>query len=307
MHICVIGGSGHIGKNLVEMLVDDGCQVTIMTSGRTPIPSTPPWDKVAAVRSIYNRWDPEWARCVREIGAEVVIDIPGVDVPTTYEAAKGRCEHFIACGSIWMFGEPRVVPTPEETQSPCPFEGYALRYRELLETKDQARRDGLRFTAIMPPNICGPGKIPLEGRGGRSIEVHGSHQRGEPLPLPEPGQTLIGPCDAEDVARAFFLAVQNREAAAGEIFNVGSAYALTARQFVETYAEIYAVSIPIEWHSWQHYAAKISPDPGANFHFKAHMCPDLTKVKARLGYSPRYTPQETMDRAVRWMKDEGLI
>jgi len=307
MKVCVIGGSGHIGKNLVEMLVADGHEVSIVTRGRTAIPSGGKWEKVTVVKREYRRDDEEWARFIRATDAEVMIDIPGTDVPATYDAARGKCKHFIACGSVWMFGEPRVVPTPEETQTPCPFEGYAIRYRELHETRDRATRDGIAFTAIMPPNICGPYQIPLDGRGGRSIEVHRAHMRGEPVPLPEPGNTLIGPCDAEDVAQGFFLALQQREAAAGEIFNVGSAYALTALQFIEAYAQIYGVKIPIEWHAWQDYSTKVSPHLGANFHFKAHMCPDLTKISARLGYRPRYTPEETMERAVSWMRSEGLL
>ena len=307
MKVCVIGGSGHIGRNLVEMLAGDGCDVTIITRGRTPIPSGGAWDQVEAVECDYRRDDPKWRQCIGAIRAQVVIDIPGADVPGTYAAARETCEHFIACGSVWMFGEPRVVPTPEETQTECPFEGYALRYRELLETRERAAADGIAFTAIMPPNICGPGKIPLEARGGRSLEVHAAHRRGEPVPLPEPGQTLIGPCDAEDVAQGFFLAHQRREAAAGEIFNVGSRYALTALRFVETYGDIYGVNIPVEWRSWQDYGTHISPDPGANFHFKAHMCPDLAKIATRLGYAPRYTPEETLARAVDWMRQQGMI
>ena len=307
MKVCVIGGSGHIGRNLTEMLLDDGCSVTVVTRGVRPIPSTGKWRNVAAIQRAYQRGDAEWAALIRDIAAEAVIDIPGSDVPLTYEAAKPACKHFIACGSIWMFGEPRVVPTPEETQNPCLFEGYALRYQELHDTIERSKRDGIAFTAIMPPNICGPRQIPLEGMGGRSLNVHKAHMRGDPVPLPEPGNTLIGPCDAEDVAQGFFLALKNREGAAGEIFNVGSAYALTAAQFIETYAQIYGVSIPIQWHSWEEYSTRISPDLGANFHFKAHMCPDLAKVRARLGYSPKYTPEETMERAVAWMKDEGMI
>jgi len=307
MKVCVIGGSGHIGRHLVPMLVGDGCDVTIVTSGRTPIPSSGVWAKVAALTCDYRQGNLQWPECIRAIAAEVVIDIPGTDVPTTYLAARPACEHFVACGSVWMFGEPKVVPTPEETQSPCPFLGYAIRYRELLETLARAQADGVAFTAIMPPNICGPGKIPLDGRGGRSLEAHAAHRRGEPVPLPEPGQTLIGPCDAEDVAQGFFLAVQKRPAAAGHIFNVGSRYALTVVQFVETYGRIYGVAIPIEWHSWQEFATAISPDPGANFHFRAHMCPDLTKITTRLGYAPRYTPEQTMARAVEWMQREGML
>jgi len=307
MKACVIGGSGHIGGNLVPMLVEAGFKVTIVTRGRAPVPATRAWSRVTSVEGVYERGVASWGRIVGEVGAEVVIDILSRDVPATYEAAKPRCRHFIACGSLWMYGEPKVVPTPEKTQVPCPFDAYAERYRELLETKQQAMKDGVAFTAIMPPNICGPGKTPLEGMGGRSVEVHRAHQRGEPVPLPEPGHTLIGPCHAEDVARGFLLAAQDPQAADGGIYNVGARYALTAVEFVATYGEIYGTDIPIEWHSWPDYAANVSPDPGANYHFRAHMCPDIRKIAAHLGYAPRYTPEEAMEAAVAWMKDEGLL
>lgn len=307
MKICVIGGSGHIGQNLVGRLLDEGYQVTVLTTGRTALPTHGKWDTVTAVQYTYRRDDPDWAACLQAIGAEVVIDLLGADAPATYAAIKGQAQQLIVCGSVWMFGAPRVVPTPPTTQGPCPFDGYAQRYQEMQDIKAQAAREGFPFTAIMPPNICGPGKVPLEGHGGRSLEVHRAHQRSEPVILPEPGQTLIGPCDAADVAQAFFLAVQQREAAADEIFNVGSAYALTARQFVATYGEIYGVEIPIEWVSWEEFSTKVRPDPGAHFHFLAHMCPDLSKTRAKLGYAPRYTPEESMERAVAWMREEGMI
>ncbi|HOM80201.1 MAG: NAD(P)-dependent oxidoreductase [Armatimonadetes bacterium] len=305
MQVCVIGGTGHIGKNLVQMLLGEGYAVTVITTGRTPIPAG--WESVNVIQSAYRRGDAEWAAFLRDLAPEVLVDILGADVPGIYEAVKPSCQHLVVCGSLWMFGEPRVVPTPEETQNPCGFEGYARRYEEMLATRERAQADGIAFSAVMPPNICGPGKIPLDGHGGRSIEVHRSHQRGEPVTLPEPGQTLIGPCDAWDVAQGFFLSIQNREAAAGEIFNVGSAYALTARQFIEVYAGIYGVEIPIEWVSWEEYATRVSPNPGANYHFKGHMCPDLTKIRTKLGYVPRYTPEETMERAVAWMRAEGML
>lgn len=307
MNCCVIGGSGHIGKNLVHMLLEDGHEVTIITSGRRPIPETDEWRKVKRVRHNYQRNDPQWPNVLRDVNAEVVIDIPGTDVPATYGAVKGSANQLVACGSIWMFGEPRVVPTPEETQTECAFEGYAVRYRELLETRDAAQRDGFLFAAVMPPNIAGAGQIPLDCLGGRSIEVHKAHQRGEPVALPEPGQTLIGPCGAEDVAQGFFLAVKHPEAAAGEIFNVGTAYALTALQFVEAYASIYGKPIPINWVSWQEYSTVVSPSLGANFHFKAHMCPDISKIRSKLGYVPKYTSEQSLERGVAWMRQQGMI
>ena len=307
MNICVIGGSGHIGKNLVEMLLADGWEVTIVVSGNTPIPQQGKWDKVTVVRSVYKHGDTKWSDCLRSLAPEMLVDILEFDLPATYEAVKSTCKHIIACGSVWMLGRPRVVPTPEETQNPCEFEGYARRYKELLEVKNSAAQDGIAFTAILPPNICGPDKVPLDGMGKRDIKAHQAHARGEQVPLPAPGQTLIGPCDAEDVAQGFFLSIQQPDKAADQIFNVGAAYALTIHQFIEVYAQIYGVQIPVEWCSSERFAQEICPDLGARYHFEVNMCPDITKIRTLLGYSPKYSPEETMNRAVAWMKEQQML
>lgn len=305
MKICIIGGTGHIGQNLTRMLVEAGNDVTVITSGRTQTPDDGVWKSVRKVEQKYGAEG--WTDVVRDLRCEVVVDILQGDSPGLYDAVKDTCDHLVVCGSVWMFGLPRIVPTPEETQAPCLFDGYATRYEQMLATKTRAAADGKAFTAVMPPNICGPLKIPLDGKGGRDLEVHLSHQRGEPAVLPEPGHNLIGPCDAEDVARGFFCAVQNRDAAAGEIFNVGSAYALTAIQFIETYGDIYGTKIPIEFVSWREFEDDILPEIGAHWHFKANMCPDLSKISGKIGYRPAYTPEQTMERAVKWMRDEGML
>ena len=303
MRICVIGGTGHIGRFLTPMLVSAGHEVTVLSSGRTPRPEGAAWSGVQTVTQAYGV--PGWTAAVQALRPEVVIDILQGDTPGLFEALRGTCEHLVVCGSLWMLGLPRVVPTPPVTQAPCPFEGYARRYRQLLETRERAAAAGMAFSAILPPNICGPGKIPLECRGGRSLEVHRSHRRGETVVLPDPGSVLIGPCDAEDIARAFVRVVQQRAAAAGQLFTVGSAYALTALQLVETYGALYGVRLPVELVSWERFVSEVLPDPGAHWHFQANMCPDISAL-ARLGYRPAYTPEQTLERAVRWMHDTGL-
>ena len=307
MKICVIGGTGHIGSFLTPMLASDGHDVTVLTRGTDRQLNGPAWSKITFATGQYSRNDAAWGDLIKQIAAEVVIDIVGADLPSTYAAAKQSGQHVIACGSLWMFGPPRLVPTPPVTQGPCPFEGYAKRYDEMQQVRGQAPRDGVAFSAIMPPNIAGPGKIPLEGMGGRDIEVHRDHQRGRPVPLPDGCNTLIGPCDAEDIARAFALAVNQRDAAAGELFNVGSAYALPAPQFVEAYATIYGNPIPIEWVDSQRYKTEILPDLGSHAHFYLHMCPDIAKLRTALGYEPQYTPEATLERAVAWMRDQQLL
>ena len=77
--------------------------------------------------------------------------------------------------------------------------------------------------------------------------------------------------------------------------------------FVRIYSEIYEKEIPIERVSWQEYTEKINPGAGAWWHFYAHMMPDISKAKNLLGYKPKYTPEQTVRRAVEWMKKEGII
>jgi len=272
MTVCIIGGTGHIGKFLTTMLAEAGHDVIVVTSGRTPVPRTGVWETVHSVTQTYGV--PGWTDAVRALRAEVVIDILQGDSPGLYTAVRDSCGHLLVCGSLWMLGLPRTVPTPEVTQAPCLFAGYARRYQQLLETRERA-----------------------------APEVHRAHRRGDRVVLPDPGNVLIGPCDAEDVARGFFCAVQNRAAAAGGVFNVGSAYALTALQFIETYGTIYGSRIPVDLVAWHTFETEVLPEPGANWHFKANMCPDITAIRNRLAYTPAYTPEQTMERAVRWMLD----
>ena len=306
MRVMCIGGTGHIGSFLVPLLVEAGHQVIVVSRGKTPACSDLACRSVQ-FKNISYTGDQGWRDFITQTIAEVIIDILGGDVPGTFEASRDSCKHYIACGSFWMFGPARIVPTPEQMQGPCEFKGYAQRYSELLLTRDTAEREGRALTAIMPPNICGPGKIPLECHGGRSLEVHIAHKTGPQVYLPKGCNTLIGPCDAEDIAMAFLLAVSNRQEAAGEIFNVASAYALSAPEFVETYGTIYDVEIPIEYVSYKEFYSKTIPDLGAHFHFREHMLPDISKIRVKLGYEPRYTPEETMARAVNWMREKNMI
>lgn len=302
MNVTVIGGTGHIGSFLCPFLVSDGHDVTVVSRGETMQHKTGPWSKVQFKRMEYARDSDQWQQFIANLDAEVVIDINGNDAPATYHASKQTCQHFIACGSVWMFGPPQSAPTPETTQGPCEFSGYAQRYSELLAIQKSAADDGRAFTAIMPPNIAGPGKIPLDLLGGRSLDLHKAHQAGKPVPLPQGCNTLIGPCDAEDIARAFALAVDNRTQAAGHFFNVGAAYALPAPQLVDAFAKIYKTRIPIDYVPHDTYYHEINPSAGANYHFREHMLPDISKIRARLGYEPHYTPEQTLERAVDWMR-----
>lgn len=299
MKIVVIGGTGHVGGFMVPMLVEGGNDVVVVGSGRTPLPEGEVWKQVEYL--ICDVRDVNDKKKLSAVSAEVVIDMTG-HIGNIYNEMKGVVKHFIACGSLWMYGEPVVVPTPEETQNECIVsDGYAKRYAEIYELIEKSKVDGVAFTAIMPPNICGPGKVPIDLLGGRDIELHRGYKVGAEVVLPDGADALFGPCDAEDIADCFVKAVENRDNAAGQIFNVGSEYAVTATELVKVFEKIHNVEIPIRRCSWEEYIRSISPGIGYWWHFKAHMCPDISKAKRLLGYEPKYTVEQTLRRAVDWM------
>jgi len=303
----VIGGTGHIGKELVPRLVNDGFDVSIITRGKSTIETDSSWDKVHFLEADYQRDNNRWSEFIGDMRPEVIIDILGTDVPTTFKASLENLRHFIACGSFWMYGPPKIIPTPEITQDECEFPVYARRYQELLETMETAEEKGIPFTGIMPSNICGPGKIPLETSGGRSLEIHKNLRDGKPVILPDGCNTLIAPCDVSDVAQGFYLAATQRDLAAGELFNVGPEFFLTPQTLVQIFEIIHGVDIPIEYIGWDKFLTQQLPEPAANYHFRAHMSPDISKISETLGYQPEYTPEESLERAIEWMYAQDLL
>lgn len=304
MKILVIGGTGHVGSHLTPLLISQGHDVFIVTRGNKKYDE----ETFAGVNFITcDAHDEESLKNIAEqYEFDAVIDFPGTGF-TTWNTFKNKVYHIVVCGSLWMFGRPNTVPTPEITQSECPFSNYAVRYGQIQEMLQQSGKYKAVFTAIMPPNICGPGKIPLDTMGGRNIEVHRANIRGKTVYLPDGPQALIAPCDAYDLASLFALAVNNRNVAAGQVFNGGPAYALSTAEFVKTYAKIYQTEIPIKYISWEEYQSKISPSMGAWWHFYSDMCPDISKARKLLGYEPHYTPEQAMARAVAWMRQQKLL
>lgn len=306
MKVVVIGGTGHIGRFLVRRLIENGDEAVILSSGQTPGDAL--GAKLVALPYYEMFSDGSFDELLASEKPDAVVDILQGNTPAVYAACEtAGVDQLVCCGSIWMFGRARVVPTPETPQSLCPYDVYQTRFEQLADTIRLSLLGNISVSAIMPPNICGPGKVPLEGHGGRSLDVHKAHRDGKEVILPFPGTNLLGPCDADDVAQGFFCALKNPEVAAGQIFNVGSAYALTIEEFIKTYADIYDTNIPIRFVEPTEFIRDVLPDDGANFHFTAHMCPDVSKIRSLLGYVPRFTPEQTMERAVRWMYDSGLM
>lgn len=307
--VLVIGGYGHIGRFLVPRLVRSGFDVTVLTRAQQPPPDSDAWRDLPHrhITGNYQELTDKhgWADLLKEITPNVVIDILARSAPAVVRACPSTVGHVLVCGSVWMYGPPRQVPTPERTQGPFPFEFYRVRYQHLQELL--LARQGPAVTGIMPSNIAGPGKIPIDPYGTRELAVHKAMASGLEIVLPYDGQMLVGPADAEDVAEVFALATEQPDKSAGRMFNAAAAYALTFADLVTTYSRIYGVEIPVRAVEWDEFDLIVRPTPEQRYHHEAHMCADITAARRVLGYEPKYTPETALQRGVEWMRAKEML
>ena len=309
MRILVIGGFGHIGRFLVPKLVHDGHEVIVATRGRQAKPDAKTWATLT-VRHIATDYDTltqpnRGASILADLAPDAVVDILGRGAPGLADALPDTVRHLVICGSLWMFGPASQVPTPEIAQAPCPFEVYRTRFEQLQMLLGQSSDRAI--TGVMPSNIAGPGKIPIDPHGGRDIAVHKAMAAGQPMVLPGDGKTLVGPTDADDVAQVFRLALLHRDKAAGRLFNVAAAYAISFNKLMSVYGETYGKSLPITYLDFAAFEKQFHADESALYHHREHMCGDITQARTQLGYEPAHTPEQAIARAVDWMRQEKLL
>ncbi len=307
MRICILGGSGHIGRAFIPLLYKENHQITVVSRGKTAVPDVDPWKNVTIHNVEYRRRDEAWHRFIREIDTDVVIDIPAIDIPGTYREIQDRIRHYITFGCYRMYGEASIVPTPEEAQNQCEFSELAERYGEILGIQNQARADGVPFTVIVPTEIMGPGKIPINAEGNYNLHTHKRHAAGDKIQLPMGGHSLFAPVDVEDVARALLAVMNNPAKVAGEILNVGPVYAITLEKFVQELSTAFRTNIPLEYVTWDRFFNELNPEPRNNYIFRSHMAPDITKIRKLLQFEPMIAPEAVIERSINWMRNNQFI
>jgi nucleoside-diphosphate-sugar epimerase len=316
MRIVVIGGSGHVGSFLVPRLVRAGHQVVNLTRGaHAPYyVDDETWSEVEQIQVDRAAEDAAgtFGQRVAALKAEAVVDMicfTPDSADALVEAIRGSTEHLIHCGTIWRYGASVKQPMREDDTSP-PFGAYGTQkaaIAELLAT--ETRSGGLVTTVLQPGHISGPGWPPIGPLGNLDPAVWYAVSAGQEITVPGIGAELLHHVHADDVAQAFQLAIEHRDAAAGESFNVVAPSALTARGFLAIAASWFGQTARTRSVSWAEFRSGTTGEYADSTwqHLSRSQYASIEKARTVLGYSPAFEPEAAALDGIRWLIDHDQL
>ncbi|MDB5538285.1 MAG: hypothetical protein JWQ89_12 [Devosia sp.] len=313
--IAIIGGSGHVGTYLVPRLVEAGHSVVNVTRGqRKPYTPNAAWGEVETILIDRDAAEAEgsFGVAIAALEADIVIDMICFTLPSArhlVEALRGRVQHFIQCGTIWVYGHNTAIPATED-QPLNPFGEYGTQ-KAAIETflLAEARRAGFPATTFRPGHIVGPGWSPLNPAGHFNAEVFSQIARGEELALPNFGLETVHHVHADDLARLVMAIIAYRSTAIGEAFNAVSPQAINLRGFAEAMYRWFGREPRLSFQPYDEWRThQVPEEANATWeHIARSPSHSMDKARRLLGFTPRYSSLEAVQEAVAWLVDNGRV
>jgi len=249
---------------------------------------------------------------VAELEADVVVDMicfTPDSAAALVEALRGHCGHLIHCGTIWRYGSSVKQPMREDDTSP-PFGEYGTQKAAIADLlAAETASGGLITTVLHPGHISGPGWMPIGPLGNLDPGVWYTISAGQEIAVPGLGAELMHHVHADDVAQAFQLTVEHRDAAAGESFNVVAPSALTARGFLAIAASWFGQTSRTRSVSWTEFRSGTTAEFADSSwqHLSRSQYASIEKARSRLGYAPAFEPEAAVLDGIRWLIDHDRL
>jgi nucleoside-diphosphate-sugar epimerase len=315
MRVIILGGTGHVGTYLVPRLVCAGHDViSISRNRRQPYQPGAAWDRVKqlTIDRVFAEAAGNFGEQVGSLQPDVVIDMICFTLESAQqlvEALRGKVQHFLHCGTIWVHGPGVEVPITEE-QPRRPFGDYGIQ-KAAIEAYlvREARLHGFPATVLHPGHIVGPGWAPVNPAGNFNLKVFNTLAQGDELALPNLGLETVHHVHADDVAQAFMGALTNRSASLGESFHVVSPAALTLRGYAEAVSAWFNQEPRLQFLPWEQWRQTVSAEDAASTWDHIAHSPNCSIAKARrlLNYQPRYTSLQAVFEALAWLVAQGMV
>lgn len=151
MRVVVIGSTGHIGTYLVPRLVAAGHQVAAVSRNRRePYHQSAVWQRVTRVQAdrVAEERAGTFGKRISDLQPDAVMDLICFTLESArqlVDSLRGKIQHFLHCGTIWVHGPSREVPTTEDEPRRA-FGDYGVRKAAIEEyLLREARLGGFRL------------------------------------------------------------------------------------------------------------------------------------------------------------------
>jgi len=301
MKALVVGGNGFIGSHLVDRLLIDGWDVTVIDScERRYDPMSP------AVRFVRGELDREdlirealtgvevvfhlaWATIHEVSGQDPVKDAVANLVPTIRLDAcrRARIRRFVfASSGGTVYGTARQLPIPE-THPQDPITPYGItklaaeKYVQMF-----GRMHGLDFAILRPSTPYGPRQNPLGRQGVIAVMLY---RIAHGLPITIWGEDTITRdyFYISDMVEALVLCARH-ELKEHRVFNVGGGEEVSLRQLIDSAEGVAGKKASVIFEAARNFdVPRLSLD---------------TRLASReMGWTPKVSLSEGMNRTWRWM------
>jgi len=231
------------------------------------------------------------------------IDVATLGTKNILELAKEKnikSTLFFSSSEIYGDPDPKFVPTPETYVGRVSCTGPRSNYDEskrLGETLCIAyfQEHGIPVKTVRPFNIFGPGMRLDDYRVIPNFVANAF--KGKPIPVYGEGNHTRTFCYISDGIAGFFKVLLSDFN--GEAFNVGNDNdEISMENLAKIVVEIFDNKIGIE-NTQGPTDAYSSADP-------KRRCPDLTKIKEKLNYTPKVDLKTGIKRFIRWVKETQI-
>jgi dTDP-glucose 4,6-dehydratase len=209
-------------------------------------------------------------------------------------AAQAKSMVFLSSSEIYGDPDPRFIPTSEDYNGNVSCTGPRACYDESKRLGETLCATHFRLYAmpvktVRPFNVYGPGQR-LDDQ--RIIpDLVSAALKGGPIKLFSDGRPTRSFCYARDFAAALMLLLVSSEN--GEAFNVGNDEEISIRTAAETVAETMGSTAPLKVE----YA--VSGDSDYLTDNPNRRCPNLSKIRSRLSWSPEVKFRDGIARTIR--------
>ena len=309
--VLIFGATGEIGSRIARGCVEAGHKTTGVTRGT----NTRHRVNTDGVKFIHgDKGDEKFLESLAKNDFDVVIDTMAKWNEHQQLAEKffnGRIEHYFTCSATGVYPPLQYFPGDENHswQQNTGVNIYAQSEQDMYSLS-LWREKKFPVTIFRPTCIVGPGRVPFELWGGRNILYYKLMKEGKPVGIPVSGDVLIQAGYNDDLADAFVKAIDKGDEITGETFIISSKKAITLERYFNVAKEVLGSSSPVEYISIEETIRRRPGDDINDWSIRfmlEHMCFDISKAEQVLGYSPKYSTEQGLAKALEWCIDEDLL